>query len=143
MSDKFTFCVENRTNPLTNQPFGKAYGGNFSIRRPSIGDKLTIQTKKAAQLNAFGYVNTDMIPPSLQMMAHCYHYVTTLAIAPLPEWFNLQNLYDDNDESALLAVWQEVDGFLDTFRSKDNPGNGGNGSPEPSVLVPPTVPPES
>jgi len=122
-----TFSIENNINPLTQKPFGNKYAGKFTIRRPSIGDKIAIAAKNSAFLNAYGQVNASLIGEGLKLMAYCFAFVSTVTTIELPEWFNMDNLFDDHDEAAVLAVWGEVGGFLDTFRPAANPPAGGAG----------------
>jgi hypothetical protein len=123
-----TFSVENKINSLTNQPFGSKYGGNFTVRRPSLMDDTMIALRIAAERNAFGLVNADQVPAGYALAARTVHTVHQLSETDVPAWFDRDKLFDENDQQALVAVWLEVGGFLDTFRPKSDGGGSGEES---------------
>lgn len=131
IKQKHSFSIENKVNPNTGKAFGAVYAGTFPIQFPlSIGDKLAIACKNSAYLNTYGQINPDLISPTLKLMAYCVAFVSTIATAKLPEWFNLDALSDDNDEAAVFAVWQEVGGNIGSFRPGNDPTTGGDGGKE-------------
>jgi hypothetical protein len=125
-----SFSIENAINSLTGQPFGPEYAGQFTIRQPSLADKQMIAVKKAAIMSAFGYIADEtMIRPGIRLSIHIYAHVTHTAVEKVPDWFNPEKMFKDTDEDAMLAVSQEVNRWLDTFRSKTNPPpSGGTGA---------------
>lgn len=111
--------IENATNPITKAPFGSKYAGKFAIMRPSIKDKLTISLKDAAAMSAYGISNPEqMLSEGIKLLSYIVNFVETTATAPVPEWFDLTKMYEEEDEEAILAVWNEIQAFLDTFRVK-------------------------
>jgi hypothetical protein len=127
--ERKTFSVENKINPLTNQPFGSKYGGNFTIRRPSLMDKSMIATRVAAAINIFGFVDVSQIPLKVLEQIQTTRTVRQLADEKdIPAWFDLSKLFDEHDEAALEAVSEEVDGFIKSFHAGGNNNQGGTGS---------------
>jgi hypothetical protein len=116
MSNATSFSIETKINSITKLPFGAKYAGTFAVRRPSIADKRTIALKDAAQNNAFGRVDADQIGEGLRLLSYIVVFVTHVTDGKVPAWFDLAKLFDETDENAVLAVWQEVQTFLDTFR---------------------------
>jgi hypothetical protein len=126
-SNTHSFSIENLINPATNLPFGPKYGGVFSIRRASLRDREVAEQREAAERNAFGIVPADQMPPALSYSAHIFHYTQTVATEELPAWFNRTRIYDE-DEPAVIAVWDEVQKFQDSFRVQaDSPAGSGTG----------------
>ena len=116
-----SFSIENTTNLNTGIPFGSKYGGTFSVRRATLGDKTRISNKEAAERNAFGIVNAGQTPQGLELAAYFCIFIATVATEPLPKWFDRDSMFDDDDEAAVFAVWQEVDRFQKSFRRGSDP----------------------
>ncbi len=113
------FSIENVTNPITKAPFGSKYAGKFAIKRPSIKDKLAISLQDAAEMSAYGISNPyQMLSEGIKLLSYIVKFVEVTAATPVPEWFDLTKMYEDDDEEAILAVWNEIQAFLDTFRVK-------------------------
>lgn len=113
------FSIEDVTSPITKAPFGSKYAGIFAIKRPSIKDKLAISLKDAAAISAYGISNPDqMLSEGVKLLSYIVTFVEVTANAPVPAWFDLSKMYEDEDEEAILAVWNEIQAFLDTFRVK-------------------------
>jgi hypothetical protein len=125
-----SFSIVSAINPLTGQPFGSKYAGQFVIRRPSLADKQMIQVKKAATMSVFGYANEDMISAGTRLTILIFSQVTVTAEDKLPDWFNPEKMYEDDDEAAMHAVSLEVNRWLDTFRPVRDPAPGGGGGQE-------------
>jgi hypothetical protein len=135
MSNAASFSIENTINSHTQLPFGSKYAGTFAVRRPSIGDKRAIALKDAAQNNAFGRVDADQIGEGLRLLSYIVVFVTHVADGKVPGWFDLNALFDETDENAVLAVWQEVQTFLDTFRPATAGGNSAGAAPGTASVV--------
>jgi hypothetical protein len=133
------FNIEHLVCATTGKPFGSKYAGAFLIRRPSLLDKRTIAMRDAATISEFGTVNPELLSEGLKLLSYIVTFVEVTATATLPEWFDLSKMYDDDDEDAILAVWQEVQTFLMSFRSKADGDDGGKGNQQPSLLVPEQV----
>lgn len=129
------FNIEHITCATTGKPFGSKYAGAFSIRRPSLLDKRTIAMRDAATISEFGTVNPELLGEGLKLLSYIVTFVEVTAIAALPEWFDLSKMYEDEDEDAILAVWQEVQTFLASFRPKAAGSDGGEGDKQPALLV--------
>lgn len=113
------FSIENAICPITKAPFGSKYAGKFAIMRPSIKDKLTISLKDAAAMSAYGISNPEqMLSEGIKLLSYIVNFVEVSATAPVPEWFDLTKMYEDEDEEAILAVWNEIKAFLESFRIK-------------------------
>lgn len=130
------FTIADKLMPGTETPFGEQYAGQFNIRRPSISDKKTIALKDAASMNIYGPVNMAQLGEGTKLLSYICTFVRHVAEKELPEWFDPDKLYSEEDEDAILAVWEEVQAFLATFRLPKNPGNGGGAEGEPAALVP-------
>lgn len=130
-----TFSIENNTNPSTGKPFGQKYAGVFAIRRPSLLDKKNIALRDAAAMSTAGEVNLDLVSNGTRLITYIFSFVESVNEQPLPEWFNMATMFDDEDEDAVLEVWKEVGKFLDTFRPKADGNDSKQGSEQPSLLV--------
>lgn len=139
MSQQTTFSIENNVNPETSQPFGTKYGGMFSIRRPSLADKRNIALKDAASMNAYGQISPDQISSGLSLINYIFSFMSVVSTEEPPAWFSMDKIFDDTDESAVLAVWDEVKKYLDSFRRKDGGDGGKPAGDQPSLLVPAQV----
>lgn len=126
MSEKTaSFTIEDKISATTGKPFGKGYAGVFTVRRPSLLDKKNIAVKDAASMSFAGEIAPGTISDGTAMISYIFSFVTTVAENKLPEWFNMSTMYEPEDEDAVLAVWQEVVKFLDTFRPKTVGETGG------------------
>lgn len=130
------FSIENTICHTTQKPFGSKYAGKFSIRRPSLLDKRTIALRDAATMSEFGPTNPELVGNGAKLLSYAVTFVEVTATAPTPDWFDMSKMYDDEDEDAILAVWQEVQAFLATFRPKATGSNGSEGSQHTQLLVP-------
>lgn len=139
MKKVHSFSIENtKTDPdRTDSPvFGSKYAGTFSIRRPSLQDKNTINLHEAASLSAAGHVNPALISGRTRLTAQIFASIAVLSEQSPPAWFDMDQMYDETDEDAVLAVWAEVQKFVDSFRSSaagDTGTTAGTGAP---LLVP-------
>lgn len=113
-----SFSIENAINPSTGKQFGSEYSGTFTVRRPSMLDKKTISVKDAASMSLAGKVNRELIGEGTRLLSYIFCFVETIAEEPLPAWFNMGTMYDPIDEDAVLAVWEEVNNFVNSFRPK-------------------------
>ena len=126
--NRHAFSIESTINPTTGKPFGPKFGGAFTIRRPNFADKKAITLKDAAAMQAYGPVDTSQLGGGFVLIHYIYTFVTVIAEEKLPEWFDMERMYDDDCETAILEVWKEVGKFLDTFRSETNSSAGSAGS---------------
>ena len=131
-----SFSIQNTLDPETKLPFGEKYAGQFTVRRPSAHDKKMIALKDAASMSVYGAVDIRLIGEGTKLLSYIDAFIKHQAVGDLPEWFGMDQVYDDTDENAVLAVWEEVQAFLATFRLPKNPGNGGEAEGEPALLVP-------
>jgi predicted nucleotidyltransferase len=125
-----SFSIESKINPITNQPFGPKYSGNFHIKRPTFLDETMIECRIAAERNAFGLVDEAQLPPLHNQISRIFNTVAQISTEKLPAWFDRTTIFldDGNDMKALTAVNQEVSGFFKSFRSGNNSGAGGEAS---------------
>jgi hypothetical protein len=130
------FTIADKMMPGTDTPFGPEYEGQFKIRRPSIADKKIIALKDAASMNIYGPVNFAQIGEGTKLLSYICTFVSHIAEDELPKWFDPDKLYSGEDEDAILAVWEEVQAFLATFRLPKNSGNGGMPEGEFAPVVP-------
>lgn len=113
-----SFSIEKTENPLTGEPFGPQYTGVFTVRRPSIGDNIDIGTEKARILSRKGNVSPESVGERIHLLSYIFAFVAVTAESDIPAWFNMDKLYDENDEAAVGQVFQEVNTFVSTFRGK-------------------------
>jgi hypothetical protein len=139
MQANHTFSIENVINEETGQPFGSKYAGAFTIRRPSFADQKAIELKNAASMAAYGNVPSDMIGDGTKLLSYVVIFVQTIAVGPLPQWFDLDQMFDDCDELAVYAVWEEVQRFRESFRPNNSGSRSSDRSADPPVLVPEQV----
>lgn len=130
-----SFSIEDKICNTTGELFGIAYKGMFSIKRASMLDKKNIAVKDAASMSFAGPIAPGTLSDSTAMTNYIFCYVTTVATEKLPEWFNMEKMFEPEDEDAVLAVWSEVCKFIDSFRRENSGGNGKSGSKEPALLV--------
>jgi hypothetical protein len=125
-----SFSIEAKINPLTQQPFGAKYSGNFHIRRPSFLDETMIESRIAAERNAFGMVDLEQIPVVFNQVSRLFNTLAQVATEKTPAWFDRTTIHldDETDMKALAAVNLEVGGFLASFRPDKNSGTGGEAS---------------
>lgn len=116
--------IENKIQESTGKPFGSKYSGTFTIRRPSLLDKRTIAIKNAASLAAHGDVPQEALSDGINLIGYIFTFMETVAEAPMPKWFDMAEMFDPEDEEALLAVWTEVGTWLDSFRAKRDSATG-------------------
>ena len=138
LSTHHVFSIENLTNPETKQPFGPKYAGAFNIRRATLFDRELSERKEVAERNAFGFVPASEISPNLSFSSEIFCTIGTIATEELPPWFDRSKLYEE-DEPAVVAVWNEVQKFLDSFRRPKSGTDGEGAGGESTVLVPPEV----
>lgn len=139
MSSTTSFSIESKINSKTGDPFGQKYAGIFKVRRPSIGDKKAIALKDAAAMNVYGRVDADQVSEGLKLISYIETFVCHVALDKTPEWFDSAKLFDDSDELAMLAVWEEVQTFLDSFRPEKSGGAGRGAVPGAAGVVSPQV----
>lgn len=140
---KTSFNIESKVCPSTKEPFGAKYKGQFSIRRPSLEDKRIIGIKNAATLSQFGPIAPGTLSEGTELTNYIFSFMSVAAEGKLPEWFDLAKMYDDTDEEAVYAVWEEVTAFLATFRRTKDSGGSAEGSKDAAVLVPEQVQPSA
>ena len=130
-----SFSIENLINPETQQPFGAKYAGTFNLRRQSLQDRNVADIRKAAILNAYGTTNFNALGEWTLTSTSIYCTVCSIATEKLPDWFDYSKIYDESDEAAVLAVWEEVQKFLKSFRPDKGGDAGKSRSQESKVLV--------
>ena len=143
IATKKTFTIDQIICGSTGQPFGPKYAGEFNIRRPSLLDKKNIAVKDAASMSFAGDVVPGMISDGTLLSSYIFSFVTTVAEAALPGWFDMAEMYEEQDEEAIFAVWKEVTAFLDSFRPKNAGTHGKPGDKQPPILVQDKVQPSA
>jgi hypothetical protein len=118
MSQPYSFSIEAKINPLTQQPFGPKYSGNFFMRRPSFLDETMIECRISAERNAFGMVDLEQIPAVFSQVSRLFNTLAQVSTEKTPVWFDRTTIHldDETDMKALAAVNVEVGGFLASFR---------------------------
>lgn len=122
MQNTTTFSIEDQINPETNEPFGSKYAGTFSIRRPSLQDKINTALRGAASLSAAGVIDIRLVSEGVLAASHLFSQIKEISTAPVPDWFDMDKIYDDG-EPAVQAVYNRVEDFLDSFRDKKITGD--------------------
>ena len=129
------FNIENAISPTTGKAFGSKYAGKFAIKRPSIKDKITIAIRDAESTAMHGAIIPELVGDGAKLLSYIMSFIEVTAITPVPEWFDLDKMYDDLDEEAILSVWSEVQTFLNSFRPKTGGSDGREGNQQLEVLV--------
>lgn len=127
--------IADHINAATGKPFGPKFDGTITIRRPSLHDKKNIALQVVKMMSTYGSVDPDMINDGMRLTIHAFAYVNVLNEGDIPDWFDMDKIYDEDGENAVLEVWSEVAKFLNSFRSKNNGDTGQPGSEQPSLLV--------
>jgi hypothetical protein len=141
LKNQHSFSIQNTLDPETQEPFGEKYAGQFTVRRPSAHDKKMIALKDAASMAVYGTVDIRLIGEGTKLLSYIDAFVKHVALGDIPKWFGMDQMFDETDENAALAVWEEVQAFLATFRPGKAPGAGGGAEGEPEPLVPEKVQP--
>lgn len=123
---KHSFDISLQKNEKTGEQFGARYGGEFVVRRPTLADKRDIALRDQAALNIYGPVDIINMDRTVVNMNYIFAHLDVIG-EKKPEWFSMDKLYDENDEAAVYAVWQEVSRWLETFRPGNDTGTGGEG----------------
>lgn len=122
---KHTFSIDKQINPETGRPFGNAFAGDFTVRRPTLDDNEVI-----ARISK----GTADLASSVANLGYIFAQMAVIGEA-VPEWFDKSKLFEE-DEPAVYFVWGEVSHWLATFRSKADPALGDGAGGESGVLVP-------
>ena len=134
MNLQHSFNITETINPITGAPFGSKYAGDFVIHRPSIADNGKIALNYAALTAGHKDLNPAMLTSHAVNLLYIFCNMKVIA-SERPEWFDEHNLFDENDEAAVITVHQEVERWLDTFRPQRDSGKSKQGSGESAVLV--------
>lgn len=134
-ANKHTFSIASKINPATEKPFGDTYSGNFTVRRPTIGDNGNIALAYAAITSAQGIeLNPLTLSPDAVNMLYVFSVMKIIGEV-IPEWFDKDTLYAGDDELAVIEVYTEVERWLETFRRKQGAINSGEGIQDATLLV--------
>jgi len=139
LKNQHSFSIENKLAPEEQGPFGLEYTGQFTVRRPTLGDKKAIALKDAASMSVYGPVDMQAVGEGTKLLSYIVTFVTHVSEGVLPPWFSLDKLYSEKDEAAIMAVWEEVTAFIDTFRPRKAGGAGGEPTGEFTPVVPEKV----
>lgn len=116
---RHVFSIEKTINPETERPFGDKFAGNFMVRRPTLADKRDIALREQLYMGGANPVTLDR-----DVVNHAYIFAHLDVLCEKdgrPDWCHPSKMFDGGeDEKALYAVWQEVDGFLKPFRSSES-----------------------
>lgn len=115
LPQKHSFCLADKTDPKTGQPFGDRYAGSFVFHRPSLGEQGRIATLAASTMNQFG-AGGDRAGDFWSIVYSAFAFLK-IAGEATPPWWDLDRMADEEDERAILAVWEEVNRWLRSFRS--------------------------
>jgi len=126
MNNKKTFTINQKENPTSKRPFGESYGGEFTVRRPTLADKRTIAMMEHGAISSLGPVEVAQMPTDVVNMNYIFSHLDVLC-EDRPDWCYIDKLYEGDDEQAVYAVWQEVKDFLDRFRSGKTTNDDGAG----------------
>lgn len=112
-----TFSIEADINPETDRPFGNRYAGEFTIRRPSLADRIRIAVKDAASFSALGTAPLQSLSKDVVNLNFVFCHLDILADSR-PAWCYPDKLWADfEDEIAVYFVWQKMDAFFQSFRA--------------------------
>lgn len=130
-----TFSIDEKINPLTEKPFGAKYAGTFAVHRPSIADDCKIALNYSAVTAGHKDLNLAVLASSNAVnLMYVFCNMKVLADEK-PTWFDENNLFDESDRCAVMAVHEEVERWLESFRSGSDSQGSGSGSGDPAVLV--------
>lgn len=110
---KHTFSIDKQVNPETGRPFGSAFAGDFTVRRPTIDDNERIA--KISQ-------DTDSLRTGVANLGYIFAQMAVIG-EEVPDWFDKGKLFEE-DEPAVYFAWGEVSRWLATFRPKADPTPG-------------------
>jgi len=102
-SKKFDFSVDIN-----------GYKGDFSVKYPSLMDKMRIGTARSKLLGGLSSDVVDIITDNIAFMSATLMTICTKS----PKWFNLDVL---DDYEVLEAVYERYKAWADTFRVDNSP----------------------
>lgn len=123
--NKHVFTIEHTINKATELPFGTKYAGDFTVRRPTLSDKREIALRDTARISLGGAVNPAHLAVDVVNINFVFANMDVIG-EQKPEWFDIGKLYEGEDEQAVIAVWQEVERWLATFRPQGNSPTSGD-----------------
>lgn len=113
-----TFSIENTKIPGTDSVFGPKFSGSFTIHRPSLRDKCDVALRRAAAMSIHGAASPDMFNEATSLTFYIFAFFATVADKELPAWFDAKQIFTEEEEVAVYAVWAEVNRWLETFMVK-------------------------
>jgi len=97
---------------------GQAYEGKFRFKVPSVGDQLTIGTRRAALIRGehqdLSFLHVDILT---QNLAHRVATLSVVVVAHPPWWTQDPTLCPD--ENLLTAVLNAYEGWYAPFQGSD------------------------
>jgi hypothetical protein len=99
---------------------GKDYKGLFSVRKKVISDAAKISVKRL-QLNGGYHFDSDNPGVGMDQTTDSMNYVLAnldVLLTQAPPWFDLDSI---TDFGLVLAVWEEVKKFQNSFRKQPEP----------------------
>jgi hypothetical protein len=99
---------------------GSDYKGLFSVRKKVISDAAKISVKRL-QLNGGYHFDSDNPGVGMDQTTDSMNYVLAnldVLITQSPPWFDLDSI---TDFGLVLAIWEEVKKFQNSFRKQSEP----------------------
>jgi len=103
LSNSHTFTINMKVGS------GETYEGTFTIRRPTVGERIRISVLEAQELG--GLQNVDIFGSNLAHMVATF----IVLIDKSPVWWKPRDL---RDVEVLREVYQKYVEFLDKFETK-------------------------
>lgn len=113
---RHTFTIADKIDTKADKPFGQRYEGSFVIRKPTLGDQGRIACLAAAQMNQYG-AGGDRAGDFWRIVYSAFATLQVVSEESPPKWWDLDKMEEEQDERAILAVWEEVSRWLNSFRS--------------------------
>lgn len=92
------------------------FTGTFSVKYPSLMEKMRIGTLRAQYLMGMPSSSVDVITDNIAFMTATLNVVVTDA----PKWFDLNKM---DDYEVLEAIFEPYKEWSDTFRRRDEPSS--------------------
>lgn len=115
---KTTVSIAGKAD-INGQVFGDRYAGSFSVRWPTISDRLSINIRSTARNNAHGPLDPKQLPDGWDLVGYIFAFMAVCG-EDIPDWFDQEKLgaepeFFDQDSRAIIAVWKEVQLWLESF----------------------------
>jgi len=111
--------AELKQDDLVPSLFGETYGGDFSLRFPTLGDRAKIDAVLKRELRKVGYATLEDASISIHNQEYAFAVVEVLAEKDgKPTWFDKAKLFSDEDQLAVIEVGMAFNEAIESKKKK-------------------------